>query len=111
MAQKVQVEKVDDIDGTPADETILFGIDGRSYEIDLSNDNAKVFREGLGEWISVARKAGVKLPPARKSVNTSEKALRSRAIREWAKGAGYELPERGRISTVVVTAYENAHAE
>jgi hypothetical protein len=111
MAQKVQVEKIDDIDGTPADETILFGIDGHSYEIDLSPDNAKALREGLGEWVAAARKAGVKLPATRKSVNNSEKAQRSRAIREWAKGAGYELPERGRISVAVVTAYENAHAE
>ena len=41
MARKVQVLLVDDLDGGAADETVSFALDGASYEIDLSSDNAK----------------------------------------------------------------------
>ena len=40
MAQRVQVQLLDDITGEEAAETITFGLDGVSYEIDLSADNA-----------------------------------------------------------------------
>ena len=40
MAQKVFVSLVDDIDGSEADETVEFGLDGVNYEIDLSAENA-----------------------------------------------------------------------
>jgi hypothetical protein len=36
MAQKIHVELVDDIDGSPAAETVTFGLDGTEYQIDLS---------------------------------------------------------------------------
>ena len=36
MAQKVKIILVDDLDGGSADETVRFGLDGVSYEIDLS---------------------------------------------------------------------------
>ena len=52
MAQKVQVLLVDDLDGSEATETVTFGLDGLSYEIDLSSGNAGRLREwaqrGLG---------------------------------------------------------------
>ena len=40
MAQKVKIILVDDLDGGSADETVRFGLDGVSYEIDLSSGNA-----------------------------------------------------------------------
>ena len=36
MVKKVLVSLIDDFDGKPADETVQFGLDGVSYEIDLS---------------------------------------------------------------------------
>jgi Lsr2 len=33
MAQKITVEREDDLDGGPADETLRFGVDGSEYEI------------------------------------------------------------------------------
>ena len=44
MAQKVVVSLVDDLDETEADETVEFGIDGATYEIDLSDSNAAKLR-------------------------------------------------------------------
>jgi hypothetical protein len=41
MAQKVIREFVDDIDGSEAERTFTFAIDGTHYEIDLSTQNIK----------------------------------------------------------------------
>ena len=35
MAQIQEIRLIDDLDGHEADETVEFGIDGKSYEIDL----------------------------------------------------------------------------
>ena len=48
MAKKVTVTLVDDFDGDgAADETVEFGLDGVTYEIDLSSKNAKKLRDDL----------------------------------------------------------------
>ena len=47
MAQRVQVILEDDIDGGPADETVTFGLDGVTYEIDLSEKNASALRDAI----------------------------------------------------------------
>ena len=47
MAQQVNVVLVDDLDGTPAEETVTFGLDGISYEIDLTAENAARLRDSL----------------------------------------------------------------
>ena len=44
MAQKVTVALADDLDGSPADETVRFGFEGTDYVIDLSSTNAGAFR-------------------------------------------------------------------
>ena len=36
MAQKVQTLFIDDIDGSAAEGTVRFGLDGTEYEIDLN---------------------------------------------------------------------------
>ncbi|GAA5140515.1 hypothetical protein GCM10023320_78260 [Pseudonocardia adelaidensis] len=46
---------VDDIDGSHAVTTLSFGLDGRSYEIDLSESHLSAFREALAPFISAAR--------------------------------------------------------
>jgi Lsr2 len=109
MAQKVQIDLVDDIDGTPADETVRFGIDNKNYEIDLNSENAKALREGLGEWVTAARKAGTANAP-RKQINMSARSRRAREIRTWAASNGYDLALHGRIPSAVTAAYEAANA-
>jgi hypothetical protein len=56
MAQKIHVELVDDIDGSPAAETVPFGLDGTQYEVDLSEHNATVLRETLAPYIGHGRR-------------------------------------------------------
>jgi Lsr2 len=47
---------VDDIDGSDADETIKFGLDGTHYEIDLNSDHAEELRGQLSRYVKAARK-------------------------------------------------------
>src|SRR3981081_3199509 len=59
MAKKVHVTLVDDFDGEgAADETVEFGLDGVSYEIDLSTKNAAKLRHDLKQWVDAGRRVG-----------------------------------------------------
>src|SRR5690606_13957198 len=58
MAQKVKVLLIDDLDGSEADETISFAVDGVSYEIDLNSAHSAELRETFAQWIGHARKVG-----------------------------------------------------
>ena len=108
------VSLVDDLDGTEAAETVTFGIDGNSFEIDLSEANADALRGALEGWVARARRAGderrTHTAPARSTtllpaVGESRNAL----IRAWAAETGHHAPARGRIPQAVVTAYDDAH--
>ena len=57
MAQKVQTLFVDDIDGSAAEGTIRFGLDGTDYEIDLNTEHAQALRDALAPYIGSARRA------------------------------------------------------
>ena len=47
MAQKIQTLFIDDLDGSAAEGTVRFGLDGTEYEIDLNEEHAKELREAL----------------------------------------------------------------
>jgi hypothetical protein len=53
MAQKVSL--IDDLDGSEADQTVTYSLDGQEYEIDLSEENAAKFRETLEPYIDKSR--------------------------------------------------------
>ena len=115
MEQKVLVQLVDDLDGTSSQDvsTVLFGLDGVSYEIDLSDSNAERLRDSVAEFVDSARrtggriKRGVRPAQSGKSNNSGEAGQ----IREWALDNGFELAGRGRIPSHVVEAYKEAQAE
>ena len=117
MAQKVDVRFVDDLDGSEAVGTVSFALDGRAYEIDLSDDNASRLRDSLATFVAAARRTGTRRARSQRS-STSEApaappARPSReataAIRTWARENGHEVSERGRIPKAVVEAYHSAH--
>ncbi|WP_141275433.1 histone-like nucleoid-structuring protein Lsr2, partial [Streptomyces cacaoi] len=58
MAQKVQVLLVDDVDGGEADETVVFALDGKTYEIDLNTTNADKLRSALEPFLKNGRRTG-----------------------------------------------------
>ncbi len=106
MAQKIQTLLIDDVDGGPADETVTFGLDGVSYEIDLTAANAAKLRDAIGVWVGSARKVGRTGGRARRRAAGASDA---QAIRDWAKANGREVSNRGRISAELKAAYEAAH--
>jgi hypothetical protein len=115
VAQRVLVSLVDDLDGSEADETIQFGLDGVSYEIDLSSDNAEDLREVLAEYIGHGRRAGGRNRRSGKRGKRAQAARSStadreqnQAIRAWARDNGYTISERGRIPADVSEAYHKA---
>ncbi|MGC4112775.1 MAG: Lsr2 family protein [Nocardioides sp.] len=105
MAQKVHITLEDDLDGGDAAETVAFGLDGRSYEIDLNDKNASALRNALSKYVAVARRAGGRSAAKRRTqVGTS-----AREIRDWARSNGHKVPDRGRIPSDVREAFEAAH--
>jgi hypothetical protein len=58
MARTVVTTLVDDVDGTPGAETVTFGLDSATYELDLSQENARRLRGELGHWAANARRTG-----------------------------------------------------
>lgn len=111
MAQKVQVVLVDDLDNGPADETVTFSLDGVSYEIDLSHDNAAKLRDVLATYVGHARRVGTPRRAAgRRSRSGATGSSNPAAVREWAKSQGIAVNERGRISADLQAKYDAAHA-
>ena len=64
MAQQVNVKFVDDLDGSDAAGTVSFGLDGKTYEIDLSDDNAAKLRDSLACSSAPPARAADQRPPA-----------------------------------------------
>ncbi|NAZ80769.1 Lsr2 family protein [Kineococcus sp. R8] len=116
MAQKVQVILMDDIDGSDADETLSFSLDGVNYEIDLSSEHATALREAFATWVGHARRVGARTggrraaaKAPRAAASSGEPARDTGAVRAWAKENGFTVSDRGRISAEVVQAYDDAH--
>lgn len=110
MVQKVSVVLVDDLDGGEASETVTFGLDGVTYEIDLSDGNAEKLRSALASWVGAARRAGGRRPAgAVRSGRARTRNSDAAAIRVWAQENGYTVSERGRIPAEIRSAYEAAH--
>lgn len=116
--QKTIITLVDDLDSTgetPADETVVFALDGKTYEIDLSAENAQVLRARLKMFIQAGR--AIKDSGRRGSQPTTQSvddgATYSRhqggvnpaAVRAWAEEQGLRLPKRGRVPKAVKEAY------
>ena len=111
VAKQTTVILVDDLDGSEATEQVEFGVDGRSYEIDLSAANSAKLREVLAPFISAARRTGGRRSSGSSSAPSRPAADRehNQAIREWAKAQGMKISERGRIPSDVLEAYRTAH--
>jgi Lsr2 len=115
VAQFVTTQFIDDLDGTEIGEgqgeTMTFSLDGRSYEIDLSSENARKLRETLSPYLRRAhRSTGRRSRASRSRVSgTRRDPSQTQHIREWAQENGLPVSDRGRIPAHVVEAYEAAH--
>lgn len=111
MAQRVQILYTDDIDGSDAEGSVTFGLDGATYEIDLSGTNATKLRESLAPYVAHARKVSA----AAKTKDRSTAAKRTDGpspgeVREWAAKQGIEVSNRGRIPNDLMVKFQAANA-
>lgn len=109
MAQRIQTFFIDDLDGSEAEGTVLFGLDGTQYEIDLSTDHAKELRTVLARYIEAGRRV---TGTARRAGQTGRKApangVSNTEVRVWAKAQGLDVKERGRVPADVIAQYQAA---
>ncbi|MBK9698100.1 MAG: Lsr2 family protein [Propionibacteriaceae bacterium] len=109
MAQRVQIVHTDDLDGSEAASSVVFGFEGVSYEIDLSEANKDALAQALAPYIGAARRtAGGRkaTPSARRRPAAGASATE---VRAWATAHGMQVSARGRVSAEIREAYENAH--
>ena len=112
MARNTITTLVDDIDGTEASETLVFALDGTTYEIDLNEAHAEDLREVLAPFVSVARKTSggqARRSSAPSSRPRSGSAPDPREVRAWAEANGVDVSPRGRIKADVLEQYRAAN--
>jgi hypothetical protein len=112
MAEKIIRVLLDDMEGGDAEATgtVRFGLDGKSYEIDLSEKNQAKLRGCLQPFIDNARPAGgkaTKQPVQRSGGPSGYGREQLAAIRDWARRNGWpELSDKGRVPAEVLAAFE-----
>lgn len=111
----------DDFDGTDGAQTVMFGLEGQSYEIDLNDEHANQLRAALQPFVERARRArggrttsgrrvSVSAPTSRGRTSLTEKGFDAKTVRAWANDHGVDVTNRGRIPESVIVQYEAAQA-
>jgi len=109
MAQKIQTLFIDDLDGSEADGTVRFGLDGADYEIDLNTAHAQELRDALARYVTAARRAGGGTrSPVRSGRRAQANGLNTTEVREWAKAQGIDVKDRGRVPAELVVKFKAA---
>jgi hypothetical protein len=111
VAREVIEKLVDDLDGGVAEETVQFGLDGASYEIDLSKKNAAALRKALVPYLAGARKSSTGRTSRGRTAAGGGKRTRDydlAQLREWAAENEIAIPSRGRVPQAVVEQYRAA---
>lgn len=107
MATRTITSLVDDTDGSEAQETVSFGLEGTTYEIDLSDQNAKKLRDALEPWVTKARKTGGRRRPTSNKLSPLDKGEIS-MMRAWLQEHGHDVSARGRISAKLRELYNSS---
>jgi hypothetical protein len=106
MAQRVHTLYVDDLDGSDAEGTVRFSLDGAQYEIELNAAHATELRDALAPYVEAGRK--VPRQARRNRRRAAAKGARSNEVRDWAKTNGVEINNRGRVPAEVMTKFLTA---
>lgn len=108
MAKHVITQLIDDLDGSEATETVRFGLENHTFEIDLNGANAQSLRDALQPYLTAARRVTpVKATRAGASAVTG---VDNKAVRAWAEANSVPVNPRGRIREDVVRLYEAANS-
>ncbi len=116
MAQKTIVHLTDDLDGSEATQTVEFGYQGKTYKLDLSDQNASELEEALAPYIAAAQNAagaagsgggrGQRAPAPKHRSGGGD--YDPKEVRAWAQSNGLEVPARGRIPARVLQQFKAA---
>ena len=119
MATQTTTTLVDDIDGSAAADTYVFGLDGTWYEIDLNDANAKKLNDALSEFVAHGRRGEAgrrsarnrtrQVKAAKPADRTAPDREQTTAIRNWARSQGLTVSDRGRLSQSIIDQFEAAH--
>jgi hypothetical protein len=117
VAQKVQVLLTCDLDedDVEAVETVRFGNDGSTYEIEMCQQHLDEYHNWMQEYVAAARRVGgASRGRPRVTGTAAARPRRSPAtggkedlgvVREWARANGFAISARGRIPATVREAY------
>lgn len=108
MGTQTTITLIDDLDGTTAEETIEFGLNGTRYAIDLNAKHAKTFRKAVAPYIDHGRKIHAPRQPRR---GRGAARASNQQIRMWARRQGLKVSDRGRIAVDVAEKYQAAHTD
>jgi hypothetical protein len=111
VAQKIQTLFIDDLDGSAAEGTVRFGLDGAEYEIDLSAEHAKNMREALAQYVDAARRVGGSARKPARGSRGKMGGLNTTEVREWARAQGIEVKDRGRVPADLVVKFKAATSQ
>lgn len=108
VARNVIVVVADDLDGSENAETVTFGFEGITYEIDLGEKNRAKLDRAFAPYIDHGRR--VSRTRRRPSAGRQDASRVDRSVvRAWARENGLAVSDRGRISADVMQQYEAAH--
>lgn len=109
MAKSYAVIVHDDLDGSEGAETVAFGYDGVTYEIDLTDANRTRMERAVGPYITAGRRvSGKRVRKPRVVVAPPPPVIDTAQVRAWARSNGFQVSERGRISAEVLRQYKAA---
>jgi hypothetical protein len=121
MARQITERLIDDLDGSDATQTVEFAYKGKSYTVDLNDNNASDSEDALAPYIAAAGKAGSaqssrgtrgdkrQSSGARGGSNDSSD-YSPKDVRAWAQANGVEVPARGRIPGKVIEQFKASQA-
>ena len=114
MAKATIEVLVDDLDGSPAGETVRLGWNGEWRELDLSKRNLAALSRTLERYWAASRPVAGGNPAGRRRKPRAARSRRPvrdpKAIRAWALANGVDVPTRGRIPTDVERQFNEATA-
>jgi hypothetical protein len=109
VAQKTVVTFEDDLDGSEAEGTVTFALNGVQYEIDLSRKNADKLARAFEPYVAGGRKVSTRTSGRSSRGGSTARKQDQSAVREWARAEGMKVSDRGRIPADVLARYESAH--
>ncbi len=119
MAKQTIEKLIDDLDGPDATTTVKFAYKGKSYTVDLNDDNAFDFEDAIAPYIAAAGEAGTAQSrrggrrgrrQASGARGGSDSDYTPKDVRAWAQVNGVEVPARGRIPGTVIEQYNGSQA-